>query len=108
MGNKIAISDWGKLEDRKPAYALVANTDLVIIRYNDNISVFYGRCHHRGALLADGFIEGQNLICGVHNWDYRYDTGISEYKNEEQLHKFNATIDDGKVWIDEDEVTNQS
>jgi len=104
MGNKIAISDWGKLEDRKPAYALVANTDLVIIRYNDNISVFYGRCHHRGALLADGFIEGQNLICGVHNWDYRYDTGISEYKNEEQLHKFNATIEDGKVWIDEDEV----
>lgn len=33
--------------------------------------------------MADGFIDGPNLICGVHNWDYRYDTGISEYNNDE-------------------------
>ena len=97
MREKISVVSWDKLEDKIPAYALVQNTDLVIIRYDDNVSVFFGRCHHRGALLADGFIEGQNLICGVHHWDYRYDTGISEYNNEEQLHKFPTVIENGKV-----------
>ena len=35
-----------------------------------------GVVHHRGALLADGYVDGRNLICGVHGWDYRYDTGV--------------------------------
>jgi len=70
----------------------------------DDVSVFYGRCLHRGALLADGRIDGRNLICGVHNWDYRVDTGISEYANDEKLPKFNAWIEDGEVLIDADEI----
>ena len=89
----VEIAKWSNLQDRVPAYALVANVDLVIIRYDDEVSVLYGRCHHRGALLADGHIAGSNLICGVHGWDYRYDTGVSEYNNDEALHKFEAWID---------------
>ena len=102
---KIAIKNWDDLEDRTPAYALVANVDLVIVRFDDDVSVLYGRCAHRGALMADGYVEGDNLICGVHGWDYRLDTGISAYNNSETLPKFNAWIEDGQVWVDEDEVT---
>lgn len=101
---KLAIADWNTLEDRNPAHALVENVDLVLIRWDDNISVLYGRCHHRGALLSDGYIDGENLICGVHNWDYRYDTGISEYNNAEVLHKFNASVEEGQVVVDADEI----
>ena len=106
MREKISVAEWDKLEDRVPAYALVKNTDLVILRYDENVSVLYGRCHHRGALLADGHIDGQNLICGVHQWDYRYDTGISEYNNDEKLHKFASIIENGQVFIDKEEVRN--
>ena len=101
---KVKIADWQSLEDRKPAGALVSNTDLVIIRYDDEVSVLYGRCLHRGALLADGFVKGDNLMCGVHHWDYRFDTGVSEYNNHEVLQKFQAWIQDGGVWVDADEV----
>ena len=100
------VATWSDLEDRSPAYALVAGVDLVVIRFDDQVSVMFGRCHHRGALLADGRVEGANLICGVHGWDYRYDTGVSEYKNEEALHRFSAEIDvdEDVVWVDESEV----
>ncbi|MGH1365969.1 MAG: glutamate synthase-related protein [Calditrichia bacterium] len=104
MKKKIAIYDWDKLEDRKPAYALVRNTDLVVVRFDDTVSVLYGRCLHRGALMSDGHVDGDNLICGVHDWDYRLDTGVSEYDNHEVLHKFTSVIEDGKVWIDEAEI----
>ena len=48
----------------------------------------------------------RNLICGVHNWDYRYDTGVSEYANDEVLHKFGAWIDadEDAVFVDASEV----
>lgn len=98
------IASVSALEMKQPNYALVKNTDLVIIKHETGISVLYGRCHHRGALLADGHIDGQNLICGVHGWDYRYDTGISEYNNDEQLHKFQEYIEGDALLIDENEV----
>jgi len=94
------------LENRKPAYALVSNVDLVVIRDNDEVSVLYGRCLHRGALLSDGFVEGHNLICGLHFWDYRIDTGVSEYNNSEKLKKFNSWVDKNEdaVFIDKNEI----
>ena len=101
---KTKIADLSELNDREPVYALVANVDLVVIRYDNEVSVLYGRCHHRGALLADGYIDGENLICGVHYWDYRYDTGVSEYQNTEHLAKFNAWIEGDTVYVDEDEI----
>lgn len=104
MQKKTAIYKWKDLEDRKPAYALVRNTDLVLVRLDDIVSVFYGRCLHRGALMADGYVEGENLICGVHYWDYRCDTGVSEYNNKEVLPKFTSVVEDGQVWIDEAEI----
>ena len=99
-----SIYSLDELEDRKPAHALVADVDLVVIRYDDNVSVLYGRCAHRGALMADGYIDGDNIICGLHDWDYRFDTGISEYNHAETLPKFDAWIEDGKVYVDEDEI----
>jgi glutamate synthase domain-containing protein 2/nitrite reductase/ring-hydroxylating ferredoxin subunit len=89
----VRVATWRQLEDRVPAYALVSGVDLVVVRFDHEVSVLYGRCLHRGALLADGHIEGENLICGVHGWDFRVDTGISEYDNREVLHKFQAWID---------------
>ena len=100
------VATWSALEDRQPTYALVADVDLVVVRYDDQVSVFYGRCLHRGALMADGHVDGDNLICGVHQWDYRLETGVSEYDNDEALEKFKAWIDeeDDAVYVDEYEV----
>ena len=88
----------------EPAYALVGEVDLVVVRWDDEVSVFYGRCLHRGALMADGFVRGRNLICGVHDWDYRLDTGVSEYANDEKLPRFRAWVDGDDVMVDEDEI----
>ncbi len=101
---KVVVADWVSLKDREPSYALVANVDLVIIRYDDKVSVLYGRCLHRGALLSDGHIQGHNLICGIHQWDFKYETGISEYDNDERLQKFSGWVEDGHVLVDEAEI----
>ncbi|MGC1442189.1 MAG: glutamate synthase-related protein, partial [Burkholderiaceae bacterium] len=104
MTNKLKIAQLGSLNDREPAYALVGEVDLVIVRFDDEVSVLYGRCQHRGALMSDGFVRGNNLICGVHDWDYRLDSGVSQYNNSEALKKFRCWIDDDAVLVDEDEI----
>ncbi|MFB1004526.1 MAG: Rieske 2Fe-2S domain-containing protein, partial [Bacteroidia bacterium] len=93
-----------ELPNREPKHALVENTDLVVIRYEQEVSVLYGRCLHRGALMADGHVDGENIICGVHDWDYRIDTGVSEYNDKEVLYKFKSEIKDGNVYVDRADV----
>ncbi|MFK7921343.1 MAG: glutamate synthase-related protein [Bacteroidia bacterium] len=100
----VNIADFAALTEKQPTHAKVLRTDLVVIRYGEEVSVLYGRCLHRGALLSDGHVDGQNLICGLHNWDYRYDSGVSEYAPDEQLHKFKTCIHEDNVYVDEAEV----
>ena len=42
--NKIAVATYSEVPDRKPQYALVGEVDLVVVRFDDEVSVFYGRC----------------------------------------------------------------
>ncbi len=105
----VAIAQWSTLENREPLAARVSNVDLVIIRFDDegdstNHSVLYGRCLHRGALMADGHLSGDDLICGLHGWDYQIRTGVSAYDNSEVLEKFSSWIEDDQVMVDADEI----
>lgn len=100
----VKIASIGNLAEKEPTHAQVLGTDLVVIKFGNEASVLYGRCLHRGALLSDGFIDGKNLICGLHNWDYRYDTGVSEYAPDEKLRKFKHSIKDGDLYVDQAEI----
>ncbi|MCA9586319.1 MAG: Rieske 2Fe-2S domain-containing protein [Myxococcales bacterium] len=100
----VKVATWSELGDRAPAYALVANVDLVVVRWGDDVSVLYGRCLHRGALMADGSVVGEDLVCGVHGWDYRLATGVSAYNDAEALHRFDAWVEGDAVLVDEAEV----
>jgi glutamate synthase domain-containing protein 2/nitrite reductase/ring-hydroxylating ferredoxin subunit len=101
---EIKLARINDLSEKKPQHFQINGLDLVAVKHGSEVSVLYGRCLHRGALMADGYVEGNNLICGVHQWDYRLETGVSAYNNAEALHKFYTRIEDGQIWIDEDEI----
>jgi len=84
--------------------ALAGGVDLVIVRWGDDHSVLYGRCLHRGALLADGSIDGEDIVCGLHGWDYRFRTGVSAYNEDERLHRFESWVEGDGLYVDLDEI----
>ena len=99
-----SVMAWADLKDRTPHGAVAEGVDLVIIRFDDSHSVLSGRCQHRGARMADGHCVGDDLVCGVHGWDYRIDSGISTYSDREHLHLFESVILDGVIHVDRDEL----
>lgn len=105
-GNKrrIRIATWSDIPDDQPVGAHIGALELVIIRRDGTAHVLYGRCLHRGALLSDGHVSGPDLICSVHGWDYRIDSGVSAYNNGERLERFPATIDGDELFVDADAV----
>jgi nitrite reductase/ring-hydroxylating ferredoxin subunit len=99
------VATWSEVPDRVPVGAMVEGIHLVLVRQGDDLSVLYGRSMHRVALLADGHVEGDDLICGLHGWDYRIDSGVSAHNNFEKLEKFTRRIDDDGGYVDAIEVT---
>jgi nitrite reductase/ring-hydroxylating ferredoxin subunit len=98
------VAAWSDLPDRIPRYPLVGGVDLLVVRFDDDFSVMYGPCLHRGALMTDGHVVGDDLICGVHPWDYQVRTGVSSYNNAEPLQRFRAEVDGDSVLVDAAEV----
>jgi methylamine---glutamate N-methyltransferase subunit C len=96
----LPIARLDELAEDAPAHASADGIDLVPVRRGAQVHVFEGRCPHRGALLADGRVEGANLICRVHGWDYRLDTGVSAYNPTERIYKFGGHVQDGEVLVD--------
>ena len=102
--NPVTVARLSEIGATGLAAALVGNVDLVVARTENSITVLYGRCLHRGALMADGHIDGEDLICGVHGWDYRVTTGISAYNNAERLPVFRSWVEGDDVIVDGDEI----
>lgn len=100
----ISIAHWDKLEDRCPSHAKIEDIDLVVIRWDDQVSVLYGRCLHEGALLSEGKIDGDNLVCKRHGWFYPFVKEIYEHGKEESVPRFPAWIEKGKVWVEPDVI----
>jgi glutamate synthase domain-containing protein 2 len=103
----VAIARFDDLPDREPVGIALWGDELVVIRFDDEHSVLSGRCLHRGARLADGKVVGDDLICSLHGWDYRIETGISAYDHTQCLHKYASEVRDGDVVVDAAEVRAQ-
>ena len=99
------LADLSDLPDSVPFAVTVAGVDIVLIRRGDAVTALHGRCAHRGALLADGHVEGNTVVCGVHGWRYDVDTGISPINPSVALATFPVRVMDGDVYVEESAVT---
>ncbi len=94
---KFRVAVFSELEDRKPVAAQVEGVELVVNKLDDQVSVLHGICKHQGAKMADGFVEGEKLVCGLHGWSYNCLSGLKIDDNKVGLQRFN-------VWVEKDEV----
>ena len=98
------VATWSTLEDRRPVAARVQSVSLVIIRYDDQVSVLHGRCPHRGAPLADASVEGRLLVCAAHGWDFDIATGHSPTDSDDCLTRFDAKLEGDAVLVNANQV----
>jgi cytochrome P450/nitrite reductase/ring-hydroxylating ferredoxin subunit len=52
--------------------------DLILLRTKAGARVYQGRCPHQGALLGEGELEGETLVCRNHRWRFSVNTGQRE------------------------------
>ena len=52
--------------------------DVVVVRTQVGLRAFEGRCPHQGALLGEGELDGDTLVCRNHRWRFSVGSGQRE------------------------------
>jgi nitrite reductase/ring-hydroxylating ferredoxin subunit len=71
----LRVANLSELKSAGP-FALSANgVDVVLARTGRGWRAFEGRCPHQGALLGEGELDGDALVCRNHRWRFALDSG---------------------------------
>jgi cytochrome P450/nitrite reductase/ring-hydroxylating ferredoxin subunit len=65
----------GELVGDGPFALSAGGVDLVALRTSAGLRVYEGRCPHQGALLGEGELDGDALVCRNHRWRFDAATG---------------------------------
>jgi cytochrome P450/nitrite reductase/ring-hydroxylating ferredoxin subunit len=75
QGEWVRVGTPGSFAGPGPFGVTAGSVDLVVVRGSDGLHAYEGRCPHQGALLAEGSVEGDALVCRNHHWRFDVRTG---------------------------------
>jgi cytochrome P450/nitrite reductase/ring-hydroxylating ferredoxin subunit len=99
IGSFVRAASLDELKGNGP-FAVSANgIDVVVVRTRSGLRAFEGRCPHRGALLGEGELEGDRLVCRIHRWRFCVDSGGRD-DGPEYLASCPVDEKDGALFLD--------
>lgn len=100
----VEVLKTNALEESKGTTVYVNERDIALYKYEGDFYALDNQCVHRGGQLGDGTMDGPNVICPLHKWDYDVKTGISRYSVGERVATYPTQVQDDAVWIDAEAV----
>jgi glutamate synthase domain-containing protein 2 len=85
----------------------INNVDIALCNYEGEFYALNNRCPHRGGQLADGKLQGSDLICPLHGWDFDVRTGISRYNTLDCVDTYPVTTRYGKVYLNRHDIPSE-
>ena len=71
----IRVTMTGSIPAREGRAVTLGGTELAIFNLGDRFLAVENRCPHQGGPLADGIVSGCAVVCPLHAWKVRLDTG---------------------------------
>ncbi len=93
------VAQLSELRGDGPFAANAERLDLVIVKTAAGLKAFEGRCPHQGALLGEGMMDGDALVCRNHGWRFDADSG-QRRGGRECLLPCPVEIRGDQVWVD--------
>ena len=104
MSNFVKILDVDQLKPGHVTTVTVKGHDVCIANVEGEFFALDNKCPHRGGQLGDGHLQGADVICPLHGWDFDVRTGISRYDHLDRVTTFPVRRVNGYVEIDADKV----
>ena len=76
--------------------------EIAIFNLGDRFLATDNQCPHRGGPLCDGIVAGHSVVCPLHAWKVRLDTGVVERPamHDVCVTTYPTRVDDGIVMLE--------
>jgi nitrite reductase (NADH) small subunit len=86
---------------REGRAVMLAGREIAIFNLGDRFLATDNRCPHQGGPLCDGIVAGDSVVCPLHAWKVRLDSGAVERPagGDVGVATYPTRVDDGVVWL---------
>jgi nitrite reductase/ring-hydroxylating ferredoxin subunit len=78
---------------------IIEETEIAVFKINNEVFALSNICpHQHTALIYDGFIEDEFVVCPVHGWMFSLKTG-KQPKGQKGLDSFPVIVTDNEVYV---------
>jgi nitrite reductase (NADH) small subunit len=96
----VKVGSLAALPPGKVMEAEAGGNTYVICNAGGELHAYDGICPHAGGPLGQGNMEGNNLICPWHAWEYDCRTGVNDFDESVRLTKFPVQANGDDILID--------
>ena len=88
---------------REGRAVVVAGREIAIFNLGDRFMATDNQCPHKGGPLCDGIVAGDAVVCPLHAWKVRLDSGTVERPasaaQDVCIATYPTRVDHGIVWL---------
>jgi nitrite reductase/ring-hydroxylating ferredoxin subunit len=96
----VPVADVGDMPLNEIQEVLVAGGVMAVVRTDSGIYAFDNNCAHMGVALSRGRLEGDTVVCPMHNWAYDLRTSkICNPPSGRRFITFPTKVEDGKLMV---------
>ena len=79
----------------------LAGREIALFNLGDRFLATDNRCPHEGGPLCDGIVAGDAVVCPLHAWKVRLDSGAVERPASKDacVTTYPTRVEDGIVWL---------
>jgi nitrite reductase/ring-hydroxylating ferredoxin subunit len=78
----------------------VAGLRVAVFNDGGRFHALLGTCPHAGGSLGLGWVEAGEVVCPLHHWQFRLETGRCTTVRGESIHRFRCDVRDDWVWVE--------
>lgn len=94
-----AVLSEAQIRDGEVVEVRVEGASLAVCRVGDEVFALDSVCPHAGGPLADGEIEGHDLLCPLHGWAFDLRTGACKVDPDGPVRVYPARLRGGQVEV---------
>lgn len=99
MGNFVILSALADVPEKAGICLAVGERRIALFRVNHQVFALNNVCPHEGGPLADGFVEGETVMCPLHGWTFDLRSGRA-LTGSKGVECYPVRIEEGRVLVE--------
>lgn len=89
-----------EVEEGRARAVEIEGLRVAVIRDAGRFHALMGRCPHANGSLGMGWVEEGEVVCPLHRWRFKLETGRCTTMRGESVHRFRCEVREDEVWVE--------